>query len=54
MSKRVESFWTESNSCDLKTTDGILIYAEIMNGVCCVVRRYFLFDIRFGGAHLDL
>ena len=54
MSKRVESFWTESHSCHKKTMVGILINAEIINGVCCVVRRYFVFDIRFGGAHLDL
>ena len=54
MSKRVESFWTGSHSCDKKTIVGILINAETMDGVCCVVRRYSLFDIRSGGAHLDL
>ena len=53
MAMQVESFWTESHSCDKKPMVGILTYAEIMDGVCCVVRRYFAFDIRFGGAHLD-
>ena len=50
--KNVQASWKfldRNHSCDLKTTDGILIYAEIMDGVW----RYFLFDIRFGGAHLD-
>ena len=55
MAKRVESFWTENHSCEYKKTMVVIfIYAEIMDGVCSVVRRYFVFDIRFGGAHLDL